>query len=205
MPKFPIPKNRLITLFPKMRVKYKDNFDLRQFIKDLRYWLIEYGWIDTEEEFTQNWESYYGERVDQSGAKEIWIQWRPKKHAAQSRFTYYMDLYFHCVAITKTEIVRNGKKLAVNKGEVELNIRAYVELAFLKDLEKSKMFKPFKNIFLKRIYKKEIEQRKKELYQEVYTMQNFVKQWFKLKRYLPYEETRNFFKSQAWPSHLQDQ
>jgi len=49
------------------------------------------------------------------------------------------------------------------------------------------------------------EQRKKELYQEVYQLQNFLKQWFKLKRYLPYEETKNYSPSYAWPSHLREE
>ena len=52
--------------------------------------------------------------------------------------------------------------------------------------------------------KEELEKRTKELYQEAYELQNFLKQWFKLKRYLPYEDTKSFFSSQAWPSHIRE-
>jgi len=44
--------------------------------------------------------------------------------------------------------------------------------------------------------------KKKALYRETYELHNFLKQWFKLKRYLPYEEHKNFYPSYAWPSHI---
>ena len=52
---------------------------------------------------------------------------------------------------------------------------------------------------------KQLEERKKELYREAYVLQTFIKQWFKLKRYLPYEETKSFFPSAAYPSHIKSE
>ena len=66
------------------------------------------------------------------------------------------------------------------------------------------LYSEIQNIFQKRIYRKKFEERKKELYKESYALNNFIKQWFKLKRYLPYEESKNFFPSYAWPSHLRE-
>ena len=56
-----------------------------------------------------------------------------------------------------------------------------------------------------RFLSKELEDHRKELYREAYIMQNFMKQWFKLKRYLPYEESKSFFPSYAWPSHKKEE
>jgi len=189
----------------KLRVKYKDIFDLKQFYDDLHEWLLEYGWGDPDEGGGEHWETCYGERLSKGGAREIWINWRVSKKAEGAPITYHMYFYFHCLGIMDTEVVKNGKKIKVNKGEVELNINGYLEKNYLKDLEKSPIIKPFIKLFNNRVYQSTIDQRKKELYQEMYVMQNWIKQWFKLKRHLPYEEVKGFFPSYAWPSHLKEQ
>jgi hypothetical protein len=53
-------------------------------------------------------------------------------------------------------------------------------------------------------FRGEFEIQKKMLYQEAYELQNFIKQWLKIKRYLPYEEEKSFFPSRAWPSHIKE-
>jgi hypothetical protein len=202
-------KNKYIRIFPAfqpMRVKYKDVFDLKGFYEALHEWLLEHGWKDQETKLDY-WENYYGERIAQGGAREIWIQWRPWKDPSEhgdAMLNYYLDFDWHCIAVTNTEIVRDGKKIKLNKGEVELKIRAYIEKVYEKKLEKYGILKPFIKLFTKKIYSQELELREKELYQETYAMQNYIKQWFKMKRYLPYEESKVFFTSQAFPSHLRE-
>jgi hypothetical protein len=201
--------NKMIRIFPAfqpMRVKYKDVFDLKGFYEALHEWLLENGWKDKETSLDY-WENYYGERIAQGGMREIWIQWRPWKDPSvhgDTMLEYYLDFDWHCIAVTNTEIVRDGKKIKLNKGEVELKIRAYIEKTYEKKLEKYGILKPFIKLFTKKAYNNEIELREKELYQETYAMQNFIKQWFKMKRYLPYEEAKTFFTSQAFPSHLRE-
>jgi hypothetical protein len=204
----------MISIFPDfqpMRIKYKDVFDLKAFYESLHEWLLEKNWTDPDKALIDTWENFYGERIAANGMREIWIQWRPIKFAGSelkgtgSKYiNYYLDFDFHCLAITNTEIVRNGKKIKLNKGEVELKIRAYLETTYEKELRKYGLIKPFIELFNRKIYKGEIDLHKKELYQESYELQNFIKQWFKLKRYLPYEEAKVFFTSQAYPSHLKE-
>jgi len=209
MPKIKDPK-RMISLFPEfspMRVKYKDIFDMKAFYEALHEWLQEYGWKDYEDQVGagDHWESFYGERIGQGGAREIWIRWRVHKKAPESdHLTYYLDIDFHCIALMSTEVVVKGRKIKTNKGEVEMGIRAFIEKNYESKFDENKFLSQVKEIFTNRIYKKNLEQRKKELYQEVYAFNNFIKQWFKLKRYLPYEEIKGFFPSQAWPSHLKE-
>lgn len=194
----------LINVVPRFRVKYRDVFDLKAFYEALYEYLKEYEWIDQEDK-KDHWETYYGERIDNTGAREIWFQWRPVKDPKDAPFIrYYLDFDFHCIAITSAEVVKDGLKLKVNKGEIEMFMEAFMELRYDKEFEKNWVLKEFKTLFTKRIYRRMLEQRKKELYQETYALQNFVKQWFKMKRYLPYEETKSFFTSQAWPSHMKE-
>ncbi|PIN75205.1 hypothetical protein COV17_04045 [Candidatus Woesearchaeota archaeon CG10_big_fil_rev_8_21_14_0_10_36_11] len=208
-------ESEMISLFPEfspMRVKYKDIFDLKAFYESLREWLLENDWMDAQGDI-DHWETYYGERVTQNSMREIWINWRVKKtpkdiakwEGGKTALLYYMDFDWHCVAVTDTEVIKEGHKLKVNKGEVELVMKAFVDPIYKQEFAKNSILKQFQSIFTKRVYRKVLEQRKKELYQETYTMQNFIKQWFKLKRYLPYEEKQGFFRSYAWPSHKKEE
>ena len=194
----------IFPVFKPVRVKYKDVFDFKGFYEDLHEWLEEHGWKDVEED-SDHYETYYGERIGQSGAKEIWIQWRPYRAAEDGKFTFYLDFDYHIIGLTKMEIVKEGRKISLNKGEVDLYIRPYNELNFLKEMEAHPVLKHLVTLFKKRIYRRVIKQREKELYQETYELQNWIKQWFKLKRHLPYEESKTFFPSQAWPSHLKEE
>jgi len=208
MPKKEIPRNRLIKIFDDfspIRIKYKDIFDMKGLYESLQEWLSERDWNDPEDK-VDHWETYYSERIDRSGSKEIVIQWRLEKPAPKAQYLYYyLDIDFHCLALSNVEVMKEGRKMKVNKGEVEITIRAFIEEKYKQEFEKQIFLKHIKEIFADKMYSYITEQRKKELYQEMYELQNFIKQWFKLKRYLPYEETKSFFPSSAWPSHLREE
>lgn len=193
-----------------MKVKYKDIFDMGQFYEALKEWLTEREWKSYDGQ-PEQWETYYSEKVGQGGAKENWIWWRLAKDAPESKaFRFHLSMTFHTLGLMSTEVIKGGQKINAHKGEVELEIDAYLEEAYKRELETEKgvfglITKQVKDIFRKRIFTSAIDQRKKELYQEVYALNNFVKQWFKMKRYLPYEESKNFFPSYAWPSHHKEE
>jgi hypothetical protein len=212
MPKKEIKRDKLIYVFSEfqpMRIKYKDILDLKAFYESLHEWLLEHEWYDPEEgnsPATDHWESYYGEKVAQGGSKELWIQWRVKKDPPDgAKLTYYLDFNWHGIALMKTDVVKEGIKMSVDKGEIEITIQAYMEENYKSDLDRVTFLKPFREWIAQRLYSETVDQRKKELYQETYELQNWMKQWLKLKRYLPYEESKGFFTSQAWPSHLKEE
>ena len=92
----------------------------------------------------------------------------------------------------------------VNKGEVEMKIHSYIEETYKDRFWNSPTLKPFLNLFSKRIYRKTTKQHEKALYQDTQSFLNFIKQYLKLKRYLPYEETKSFFPRATWPSHQKE-
>lgn len=223
MPRFPLPKSSTTSIFPEyspIKVKYKDIFHIKEYYMGLHEWLLENGWKDVEGD-GEHWESYYGERLSQGGEKEIWIWWRMVKTPTDTpsgsfktskgtnekwaALTYYLDLDFHFLNILPTEVVRDGKKLPAHKGEVEMIIRAYMNEGYKDAFDKSSLLKEIKGLFAHRWYSNTATIRQKQLYQEVYALQNFIKQWFKLKRYMPYEEARSFWSSRAFPSHVKDE
>jgi hypothetical protein len=199
--------DRLFDPFSPITVKYKDIFNFKDYYTALKFWLNEYGWEDGVEDSPKNewFETYYNERVDPAGSREMRIRWHLTKPApGNAKLQYHLDMQFHVLALTNTEVIRDGQKIKTNKGECELKINAAIEKKYEDELEKSGILKPFKKLFTNRVYNTILDEKKKELYQEIYIFQNFIKQWLKLKRYLPYEEVKVFHPSQAFPSHQKD-
>jgi len=194
------PKSDLVDVSSFSKLKYKDIFDLGEFYDALHEYLQEMEWKD-EDDQSDHWETYYGERVAQGGAKEIWWRWRMLKKAQGTKLTYFLDMTTHLLGVTSAEIVRDGQKIKTNKAEIEMSFRTSIQQDYLNEFRHHLILKHFGDWFAKKIYFRVLEQRKKELYQEAFELQSFMKQWFKMKRYLPYEETKNFFPSYAWPSH----
>ena len=185
-------------------MKYKDVFDFKLFYEDFHEYLIENDWVDDEDKL-DHFETFYGERVDRNGMKELWIEWRVTKKVLDAPYLkYFLDFNFHIIALTETEIIRDGLKMRANKGEIELKVLPSITRTYNDKFEKIPLFKELKTLFNRRIYRETLEQRKKELYQETYAFQNWFKQWFQLKRHLPYQEIKDFFPSRAWPSHMKN-
>ena len=205
MPAVDIPSDLKIEI-SKFRVKYKDFFDLRKFYEDIHDWLKEKGYTDLEDK-KDHYEILYLEKIDTAGFKEQWMRWRPQRVPNNSKYyRYWIDFDWHNVGIGKADIVKQGKKLKVNKGEIELSVAVYLELDYQGLFEHSPILKFFRQLFRERIFRIDIyEDRKRELYREVHEMENWIKHWFKLKRHLPYEETELFFEGHSWPTHRQEE
>ena len=189
----------------KIKLKYKDVLDFDEFYTALYYWVMQHEWRD-EDSGDEFFESYYGEKVNQGGAKEIWIRWRPTREPDDGKFfKYFLDIDIHCIGLSAVEIVKDGRKIKAMKGEVEIVIAGYMLQKFISEFAKHDILKHFSSVFTKKIYKSNIDARGKQLYHEIYELQHFIKQWLKLKRYNPYVETRAFYPSQAYPSFGKDE
>lgn len=209
MPAKPKGKEGWIQVIPSdVRIKFKDVFDLKSFYKALRQWVKEYQWGDYESKGKgEAYERLYREVVYQDGSKYMEIRWRLFKPAPATPYiNYYFDIDYKLVGLKTKEVVKDGQKLKLDSGEIELKFNAWMELKFLTEFEDketvgSPFLKQVKELFLKRIYSQTIHQREKELYQEVYGCLRFIKEWFKLRRYLPYEESESFFPSYTVMGH----
>ncbi|MBR9691345.1 hypothetical protein GOV06_01020 [Candidatus Woesearchaeota archaeon] len=189
----------------KFRVKYKDIFNLKEFYRALHEWLVEFGWSSVDSlgniEGQDHWETYYIERTETNGMKEMYWWWRLQKlPIINSYYKFHLDLDFHPLGISDTEVMRDGKKFKVHKGEVEVKVYAYIEFDYRGEWSTHPFLKYFNKIFPSRIFRKELyEHHKLELYREAYTLQAYMKKWFKLKSFLPYEEITPFYPSHAFP------
>ncbi len=188
----------------RFRVKWKDIFNLKDFYRALHEWFLEYEWLDMEDKI-DHYETLYFEKIGHFGDKELWLRWRPQKKPSNSEYyKYHIDLDFHFLYLVPTEVVREGKKFKkdVYKGEMEVWITALVEPDYKNEWAKHPFLKYFNKLFTERIFRTQLyDEHKRELYREVYILQNYIKQWFKLKRYLPYEEVELFYPSGAYDTY----
>jgi len=188
------------------RIKFKDIFDIKEYYNIMHEWMLEHDWSSVDssgkiEEGKDHWETNYTERIEPDGAKEMYWWWRLQKLPVKnSYYKYHLDLDFHPLAILPTEAMREGKKFKAHKGEIEVWVYAYIEFDYKGEWSKHPILKFFNKIFPNRIFMKDLyEDHKLELYREAYTLQAFMKKWFKLKSFLPYEEITPFYPSYAYP------
>jgi len=80
------------------------------------------------------------------------------------------------------EIMREGKKEKVQKGELRIDIRAYIEMP---DITNTPMLRFFDNWFRTRLLKKNLEENRKMLYQDAYRLQGMLKKYLELKTFIP--------------------
>lgn len=197
--------------FKAFKIKYKDLFTLNELYKALYEWMQEYNWRAPHYKHADGaaaadnidyLERYYYHKQDAGGMTEHFIFWRLEKNPNNNtRLKWYLDINFHTLALKPTEVLRDNKKIKTDKGEVEIEIQAYLEKVYAREMDSNQYLKLFKKLFTEQAYHDQIEQSEKDLYHEAYLLQNFIKQWFKLKRYQPYEETKSFHPSHAYPSH----
>lgn len=199
-------KNGLTRLFPQfspMKIKYKDIFEFDSFYEALYEYLKDQGWGAYDGDFVHlNWETFYMQKTS-GGVTDHVIRWRCKKQSPDVPMMLYLDLDFQTIAMKGTEIVRGGQKVSADKGEFNLTITPFYETKYDKELKKHWLLKHFAGMFTNRIYGNVVPAIK-AFYHEVYALNNFIKQWFKLKRYMPYEEKKSWYPSKAYPSHLKD-
>ena len=192
----------------RFRIKWKDIFNVKEFYKAIHEWLEENSWKDMEDG-KDHYETLYFEKIGFFNDKELWIHWRPQKiPTATSFYRFHLDLDFHYLYLVPTEVIHEGKKFKkdVYKGEVEVWVTALMEMDYKDQWSKNKITKYFKQLVKERIFHHDImDEHRRELYREAYVFQNYLKQWFKLRRFLPYEEVEPFIPSQAYPTYMKNE
>ena len=181
---------------PEFRVKYSDVFSLRNFYLMLHEMLLEENWLGIDDDRGhEDIETLYSENVYQRGihrgGKELWFWWRAYK-SLEGKYSGYirnrLDIDAHVVYLQTVEVVHQGKKMNVHKGEIEVFFRPRIELDYNDEWDKHWFLKYMKPIYEKRILHTELEKREKELYRDAYRIQGKIKQYLQLKNFIPVPE-----------------
>ena len=173
------------------RVKHRGLFNMKELYTMIHEWLIQEEYATrTDSDFP---EIYYLHRETQTSGDEAWIWWRLEKVPTNSTYyRYVLDIDFHLILMREAEVIHQGKKFKTNWGEVEIKIWGKLEGDYQHKWRKHPILKHFEELFRKRIFKSSFEMHKNEFYREIYRLQNAIKEYLKLRTYLP-EPEETFF------------
>mgnify|MGYP001575281733 CR=1 FL=1 len=150
-----------------LRLRYNGIYDMDDVYRKAKWWLDFNGYGDEMKNFK---ETKYTERVKPEG-KQIEIAWVCKK-PINDYIANYIEITFFAVALQKVEIDKNGKKIPMNKGEVEIKFSAYLMInASDKYADDSIINKIYKNY----VIKQRIDEYKIDLYRKLYSLHDEVK------------------------------
>lgn len=186
----------LVSNIPEFRVKFNDVFSLRNLYIMLHELLLEENWKGADEELDHSdIETLYSENVYQRGihrgGKELWFWWRANKFL-EGKYSGYLinklDIDAHVVYLQTVEVVHQGKKMNVQKAEIEMFFRAKILADYEDKWKNHKFLKHIKHLYEHRVLHAEIEKREKELWRDVYRISNKVKQYLQLRTFVPVPE-----------------
>ncbi len=182
------------------RIKYKDYFHMKNLYIMIREWLIEEGFANRDDPAFP--EEFYLQREHQKAGEELWIWWRFEKKAGEgmhrggSYWSYFLDVDFHIILLREVEVMHQGTKYKTNWGEPEITIWAKLMYDPEGKWRKSLLMSELHKLFFKRLFKKEFESHRLELYREAYRLSEAIKTFLKLKTYMPEPELQKW-----WPVH----
>ncbi|MBI2148499.1 hypothetical protein HYU23_02370 [Candidatus Woesearchaeota archaeon] len=157
------------------KIKYKGTFDFKLLYKNLRDWFMREKYSDP----CEKGEKKYSEKIKPSG-KQVEIVWDTSRGEEVGYFSLQMNVKFFVNNLNEAEVERDGKKIKIDNGEVEMEFSSkLVRNADKKWDENSLMFK----LYERYIIKDKIEQFKIEIYQDTNKLMDEVKNFFNLYRF----------------------
>ena len=177
---------------PPVSVVYREKFVMQPLYRITRHWLIENEYVDNLEDDSMEsaMEVLYHFRKGTSASpneKELRIWWRTLQQGRIGNKFYkaHIDIDWNVIQMYDMEIMNEGKKQKVQHGELRIEIRGYLEMP---DITDTKILRFFDNWFKTRLLKKNLEESKKMVYQDVYRLQGMLKKYLELKTFVPEEE-----------------
>jgi hypothetical protein len=126
-------------------------------------------------------EKYYWETRTQQGGREMWVWWRLfKRKKSNSFYIRHLVIDVHGVGVNDAEVMKQGKKWKVQKGKVEVLVKAKLRLDPDGHWEKNWFLKAVFEIFWKRFYRKLLDMHKKEFLKDSFRIQENVKRMMEL-------------------------
>ncbi len=156
---------------------YKGVFHFKYLYMAVYDWVCENGWRSYEGD--DKVESMYAEEHQPGPVRKVWIWWRMQKNPDNSSdnssdnspdkgsykgsykgyFRYFLNIEFLGFGVTNVEIVKDGKKIQCQKGELDILIKPWIEADYGDKWKKSALLKNFIKIYQERIIKNDIEKR----------------------------------------------
>ncbi len=169
----------------RLRIKVKDVYNLNDLVKNMEEWLKENDYVD--DEGNQEYETLYTHALRSGGTfLDAWLWWRAVKYprgttekTAFVRYRLQIDMHFLGDA-GQVEVMSKGKKVKMNKGEMEITITPILEFDFRNEWKKDTFLGSIETLFKHRLYRKELTNHQTLFLRETYRFHDMLKQFFKL-------------------------
>lgn len=187
---------------PETKVKFNDFFNLKNLYVMMHEYLLEEKWFGEEgpvkaspDKQHRYIETLYLEKFCQKGihrgGKELWIYWRAFKRP-EGKYSgyvrYKMNIDFHGVYLQDHEKMHQGKKIKVQKGELEIMFHGWVQTDYKDKWKNHPLLKNFQDIYEGRIISQELEKHEKQLWREIYRLTGVVKRYLDMRVFMPTPE-----------------
>jgi len=130
------------------KVKNTGIFDYKEFYRFCYVWLVDKGYFVTEKSYT--------EKIGANG-KEVEIEWEARKKLSDY-FRNTIKVTWKIMGMTSVEVEENGKKVKMNKGQVELKVTGNLEKDYENKWESSAFTKFLRGIYDKYVIRVRIDQ-----------------------------------------------
>jgi|TARA_Y100000310_G_scaffold203025_1_gene203283 hypothetical protein len=186
---------RILIPAASFTIKHRDYFNLGNLYRLMYFWLVDEGFVSKSGSAFP--ETFYLNRESQKRGGEIIIWWRIKKNV-DKYYRYILNLNLTVLMLRTEQVMHQGQKFKSNWGEVTVQLDSKLELDYQHESSNGWRDHPFlKHIhttFSKRIFKKDIEFAKLDLYRYSYRFQDAIKGYIQKPSYLPEKEDR-----MLWP------
>ena len=156
-----------------LKIKQRSVFNLSELYQTMWRWFELYGYDMQELEYRDSMEG---------GAKHLEVKWRATKRI-DDYLQFVIETNFLILGLQDIEIDQEGVKIKTNKGEVEINLNAYMEKDYEEKWQDSGWSRVIRDIYDKYVIKNRIETLEGELYEEIYKLIDEVKAFLNLHRF----------------------
>jgi hypothetical protein len=177
----------------EFEVEYEEVFHLKDLYKHLKDWVDEWNYKPMGG-FGEV-ETLYMELVDGKGQSNHYIWWRFEREI-NSYVKYFIKFNITTLLTTKIEVMHNGQKVKMNKGNPIFRAEAWVMLDWKQEWRKHWLLKHLDPWYVKRWYKSFVDAHKKQLWFELYNFEETIKQYLELNTTVdmpePYHPNKGF-------------
>ena len=138
------------------KVKQTGIFDFKELYRYCYSWLVDEGYLLTEKN--------YNEKINPTG-KEIEIIWDARRKISDY-FRFVMKITWRILGMTTVEVEENGKKLKMDKAQVEIKIEATLEKDYEHRWENNAFAKFLRGAYDRYIIRGRIDQYEGKLFVE---------------------------------------
>ena len=202
-----IPRSDLYKEIPRkaLKVTYKGGFDFKKLYQFLHDWFVDEGFEADDSLYEPSggdmWETFYWERRSLQGVTDYIIWWRLKKSPDEQSskwVEYRFSIDFLGLALAKTDVMHEGKKIGANKGEMNIDIKPKIIVDPNKLWKKDSFVGKFSSMFLKRTYRKELKYHKDVVDDIAFRLQEAIKNFLGLNTFGDYGEPFHPEKGYGW-------